>query len=90
MITLNKEIIRFRKGEHSLKWKVEYYQRENGDIPVVEFLLALSPKLRAKAYSEIELLQEHGIYLKEPYVKSIKGDPYKGLFELRIKLGSDA
>ena len=73
-----------------MKWKVEYYQRDNGNVPVVEFLLGLPPKLRAKAYSEIELLQEHGIYLKEPYVKSIKGDQYKGLFELRIKLGSDA
>lgn len=73
-----------------MEWKVEYYQRENGNIPVVEFLLELPPKLRAKAYREIELLQEHGIYLQEPYVKSIKGDQYKGLFELRIKLGSDA
>lgn len=73
-----------------MKWKVEYYQKENGDVPVVEFLLSLPAKLRAKAYSEIELLQEHGIYLKEPYVKSIKGDQYKGIFELRIKLGTDA
>lgn len=56
----------------------------------MEFLLSLSPKMRAKAYSEIELLQEHGIYLKEPYVKPIKGDRYKALYELRIKLGSDA
>jgi len=28
--------------------------------------------------------------LKEPYVKSIKGEQYKGIYELRIKLGSDA
>lgn len=72
-----------------MKWNVEYYQRDNGKVPVVEFLLSLPPKLRAKAYSEIELLQEHGTYLKEPYVKAIKGNQYKGLFELRIKLGSD-
>nr|WP_269144185.1 type II toxin-antitoxin system RelE/ParE family toxin [Clostridium guangxiense] len=56
----------------------------------MEFLLSLSPKMRAKAYSEIELLKEHGIYLKEPYVKSIKGEKYKGIYELRIKLGTDA
>jgi phage-related protein len=56
----------------------------------MEFLLALPPKLRAKTYREIELLQEHGIYLKEPYVKTIKGEQYKELYELRIKLGSDA
>ena len=28
---------------------------------------------------ENQLLQEHGIYLKEPYVKAIKGAQYKGL-----------
>lgn len=73
-----------------MEWKVEFYQRENGNIPVKEFLLSLPPKMRAKAYSEIELLKEHGIYLKEPYVKPIKGEQYKGIYELRIKLGTDA
>jgi len=73
-----------------VEWKIEYYQKENENIPVMEFLLSLPPKLRAKAYREIELLHEHGIYLKEPYVKAIKGEQYKELYELRIKLGSDA
>lgn len=73
-----------------MDWKIEFYEKENGNIPVKEFLLALPTKMRAKAYNEIELLQEHGIYLKEPYVKAIKGENYKGLYELRIKLGSDA
>lgn len=41
-------------------YDVEFYQKENGDIPVLDFLLSLSPKMRAKAYSEIELLKEHG------------------------------
>lgn len=49
-----------------MEWKVEFYQRESGNIPVMEFLLSISPKMRAKAYNEIELLKEHGIYLKEP------------------------
>lgn len=35
-------------------------------------------------------MQEHGIYLKEPYVKPIKGDQYKALYELLMKLGSDS
>ena len=73
-----------------MDWKIEFYEKENGNIPVKKFLLALPTKMRAKAYSEIELLREHGIYLKEPYVKAIKGEDYKGLYELRIKLGSDA
>jgi len=31
-----------------VKWKFEYYKKENGNIPVMEFLLSLSPKMRAK------------------------------------------
>ncbi|AKA70537.1 hypothetical protein [Clostridium scatologenes] len=31
---------------------VEFYQRENGNIPVMEFLSSLSSKMRAKGYKE--------------------------------------
>lgn len=72
-----------------MDWTVEYYQRENGDTPVLDFLLSLNPKMRAKVYSEIELLQQHGPNLREPYVKPIKGEDYKGIFELRVKFASD-
>lgn len=70
-------------------YDVEYYQKENGDIPVMDFLLSLQPKMRAKAYSEIELLEKHGPALREPYVKPIKGDNNKGIYELRVKFSSD-
>ena len=69
-----------------MDWQVEYYKKENGDIPVLDFLLSLEAKMRAKAFSEIELLEKHGPELKEPYVKLLKG---KGLFELRIKFSSN-
>ena len=72
-----------------MEWEVEYYKQENGNIPVLEFLLTLSPKIRAKTFSEIELLKKHGNKLREPYVKAIKGDKYKGIFELRTKFASD-
>ena len=45
--------------------------------------------MRAKAFSEIELLEKHGSDLWEPYTKPIKGDKYKDLFELRVKFSSD-
>lgn len=45
--------------------------------------------MRAKVFSEIELLEKHGTALREPYAKAIKGEKYKDLFELRIKLSSD-
>lgn len=53
------------------------------------FLYSLNPKLRAKAFSDIELLKQLGTELREPYVKSIKGKDNKGLYELRIKFSSD-
>lgn len=60
---------------------MEYYKKENGHIPVLDYLLSLDAKMRAKAFSKIELLENHGPELREPYVKPIKGTQYKGLFE---------
>lgn len=68
---------------------IEFYQQENGKIPVEVFLLSLQPKLRAKAFRDIELLRKHGSELKEPYVKPLKGKNNKDLFELRIKFSND-
>ncbi|MDI6688442.1 MAG: type II toxin-antitoxin system RelE/ParE family toxin [Firmicutes bacterium] len=72
-----------------MEWQVEYYKKENGSIPVLDYLLTLDAKMRAKAFSEIELLEKHGSQLREPYVKPMKGTRYKGIFELRVKFASD-
>ncbi len=55
----------------------------------MEFLQTLPPKLRAKAFSDMELLQKYGNDLREPYVKPIKGKYGKDLYELRIKFAND-
>lgn len=52
-------------------------------------MINLEPKLRAKAFYDIEILQEYGTQLKGPYMKSIKGKKYKDLYELRIKFSND-
>ena len=70
-------------------WQVEYYKKENGEIPVLKYLLSLDAKMRSKAFSEIELLERHGSDLREPYVKAIKGAKYRGLLELRVKFSSN-
>lgn len=57
----------------SIIFELEFYMKENGKIPVQDFLYSLSPKLRAKAFNDIELLQKLGSELKEPYVKPVKG-----------------
>ena len=72
-----------------MDYDVEFYRKENRDVPVMEFLLSLRPKMRAKAYSEIELLKKHGPALREPYVKPVKGSKNKGIYELRIRFSSD-
>ncbi len=33
--------------------ELDFYMKENGKIPVQDFLYSLNPKLRAKAFSEI-------------------------------------
>ena len=73
-----------------MRWNVQFYQRENGDIPAYEFLCSLPPKLQAKAFSEIELLEKCGTALKEPYAKPLVGRKYQGLWELRVRFSSDS
>lgn len=68
---------------------VVFYQKENGEISVQDFLLDLPPKTRAKAFSEIELQRIQRPELREPYTKPIKGAKNKGLYELRVKFSSD-
>lgn len=62
-----------------------FYVTIAGDCPTKRFLDALAPKMRAKMIGLIEILQEHGNSLREPYSKSLED----GIFELRCSLGSD-
>lgn len=67
------------------KFTVEFYEKENGDIPVEEFLDGLNIRMKAKSVGLIKILQEKGNLLREPYSKPL-GD---GIFELRCKVGND-
>ena len=66
-------------------YDVDFFIRENGDCPVKEFLLSLDKKMRAKLLVELDLLEENGPQLREPYSKHLED----GIFELRAKQGSD-
>ncbi len=72
-----------------MDWEIEFYQKEDGEIPVEDFLFSLNPKLRAKAYSDILLLKKLGFNIRSPFSTAVKGERYKGLFELRVKFSSD-
>jgi Phage-related protein len=67
------------------KFTIEFYERENGDVPVEEFLLSLDKKMRAKILGIMGILQEKGNQLREPYSKHLED----GIFEIRGKVGTD-
>ena len=68
-----------------MKFEVLFYQNQNGDSPVEEFLNSVDTKMQAKIVGMLELLQEKGTSLRETYSKNL-GD---GIFELRCKQGSN-
>ena len=64
---------------------VEFYKKEDGTEPVREFLDSLEPKMRAKMLRTIDLLENNGVALREPYSSALED----GIFELRAKQGSN-
>ncbi len=68
-----------------MAFDIEFYTLENGKKPVEDFLDSLSVKMRTKAVYSLELLEEFGNRLKEPYAKCLSD----GIFELRIRFASD-
>lgn len=66
-------------------FEVIFYEKENGDCPVEEFINSLDVKMRAKMVGLLELLEEKGNQLREPYSKLIDD----GIFELRCKVGNN-
>ena len=67
------------------KFEVIFYEKENGDCPIEEFMNSLDIKMRAKLIGLLELLEEKGTQLREPYSKMIED----GIFEIRCKVGSN-
>ena len=73
------------KGDYMTEFKLIAYEKENGEVPVEEFLDSVNPKMRAKIFGLLGILQEKGNMLREPYSKHLDD----GIFELRCKFGSD-
>jgi phage-related protein len=68
---------------------VELYEKLDGKVPVLEFILGLNPKQQAKIYREIDLLEKFGNELHYPHVEKIKGKKFIDLWELRIEFASN-
>ena len=67
------------------EFEVILYEKENGDCPVEEFICSLDVKMRAKMVGLLELLEEKGNQLREPYSKPVDD----GIFEIRCKVGNN-
>ncbi len=67
-------------------YRIIYYTDQDKS-PIVDFLLQLSPKARAKVLREIDLLKEYGFALGMPSIKKISGT--SDLWELRVKQSSN-
>ena len=72
-----------------MEYIVEMYEKADSKVPVLEFIQGLQPKQQAKINREIDLLEKFGNELHYPHVDTIKGDKYKGLWELRIEFASN-
>jgi len=72
-----------------MEYKVDMYEKEGGKIPVLDFIQSLEAKKQAKIAREIDLLEKFGNELHFPHVDTIKGEKYKGLWELRTEFASN-
>ena len=61
------------------------YTKENGDVPVKDFIEEQRPKMKAKILRELDLLEEFGNELEGETTKHLDD----GIFELRVKFSSD-
>lgn len=68
-----------------MSFSVEYYELENGNCPVEDFILEQNNKMQAKIFKNLELLENRGNELREPFSKHIED----GIFELRSKVSND-
>jgi len=66
-------------------FEIIFYEKENGRKPAEEFLINSDIKMRAKLTGLLQILQEYGNMLREPYSKNLG----EGIFEVRGKVGSN-
>lgn len=66
-------------------FEAEYFKREDGTEPAKDFIYSQEPKMRAKLFRAIGILETYGNLLREPHSKPL-GD---GIFEVRAKVGTD-
>ena len=69
-----------------MKWEINFYQDSKGNIPVQDFICQQSAKVKARILRYIDLLQDLGLSLGQPYVEKLTGSD---LWELKIRHSSN-
>lgn len=70
------------KEDYMTEFKMIAYEKENGEVPVEQFLDSVNPKMRAKIFGLLGILQEKGnIILTNGFVKKTQKTPKE---EIRI------
>ena len=68
---------------YSMAWKVDFYEDQEGNAPVEEFLDGLPEKQSAKLVALIKVLEQQGPDLPFPYSSGVEGR----IRELRTQFG---
>ena len=70
-------------------WKVEFYIDKHGSKPVQEWILSLEDKTKAVVLRNLDLLEQLGTGIREPYVKhleeklyEVRAKDYKGIYRI--------
>lgn len=68
-----------------MKYTIEFYSTATRIEPAKIFIEGLEPKMIAKLLRVIELLENNGPDVREPYSKYLRED----IFEIRVKQGNN-
>ena len=67
------------------EFSVIFYEKEDGSMPAMDFILGLDEKLKAKTLRNINLLAKVGPALRKPESSPLDD----GIFEIRTKVGTN-
>ncbi|MBQ7668853.1 MAG: type II toxin-antitoxin system RelE/ParE family toxin [Clostridia bacterium] len=66
-------------------FELVYYHTSSGKMPVADYIATLSDRKAAKVMDRLKMLNKQGNNLRYPYSSPARD----GIFELRVKLGTD-
>lgn len=66
-------------------WEIIFYTTNSGRVPVIDYIEEQEIKRRVDIYNAINLIEEFGIEESLLAARKIRGKPYQGLYEFKVK-----